>query len=390
MAMVSRAEHVVDNWPRIFPCLDGTSRRACSTLSQGFALLQGEAHRPSASPVVQPPRQRCFRFLAPGERTEHVALVSYPRSGNSLLRALLEEVTGIVTGTDTRPNRTLSRALSQFGMQGEGVLDERVWIVKTHWPERAGYEPWKARRAILLVRNPFDCFDSYFNMTLTNTHNVSLAESQYEVFADVWDRLVRHEIEIWRKFNEYWLASGVPLIAVRYEDLVREPHEVLRRVVTFVERGASGGVADDTALRAHIAAVLARAPSEELGPYKPRVGRVGASLGRFSTDQRAAVVAAAGRTLKAFGYDPKTQGFPEELRMPKEDRCMQRGTREAMVVNDTAREIELRGADDPFGRAMTRFRKSHTAGDTRPLPVKAGTPYHISGAGAVEHLGGLG
>ena len=130
--MVSRAEHVVDNWPRIFPCLDGTSRRACSTLSQGFALLQGEAHRPSASPVVQPPRQRCFRFLAPGERTEHVALVSYPRSGNSLLRALLEEVTGIVTGTDTRPNRTLSRALSQFGMQGEGVLDERVWIVKTH------------------------------------------------------------------------------------------------------------------------------------------------------------------------------------------------------------------------------------------------------------------
>ena len=200
-----------------------------------------------------------LRFLAPGERTEHVALVSYPRSGNSLLRALLEEVTGIVTGTDTRPNRTLSRALSQFGMQGEGVLDERVWIVKTHWPERAGYEPWKARRAILLVRNPFDCFDSYFNMTLTNTHNVSLAESQYEVFADVWDRLVRHEIEIWRKFNEYWLASGVPLIAVRYEDLVREPHEVLRRVVTFVERGASGGVADDTALRAHIAAVLARA-----------------------------------------------------------------------------------------------------------------------------------
>ena len=24
-------------------------------------------------------------------------------------------------------------------IQGEGICDERVWVVKTHWPERAGY-----------------------------------------------------------------------------------------------------------------------------------------------------------------------------------------------------------------------------------------------------------
>ena len=37
-------------------------------------------------------------------------LASYPRSGNTLLRTLLERITSIVTGSDTRPDRTLSRS----------------------------------------------------------------------------------------------------------------------------------------------------------------------------------------------------------------------------------------------------------------------------------------
>lgn len=43
--------------------------------------------------------------------------MSYPRSGNSLLRKLLERVTGVVTGSDTRPDRVLSRALLRNGLK---------------------------------------------------------------------------------------------------------------------------------------------------------------------------------------------------------------------------------------------------------------------------------
>jgi len=39
-----------------------------------------------------------------------VLLASYPRSGNTLLRTLIERTTSIVTGSDTRPDRTLSRS----------------------------------------------------------------------------------------------------------------------------------------------------------------------------------------------------------------------------------------------------------------------------------------
>ena len=33
----------------------------------------------------------------------HIALVSYPRSGNSLLRSLVEACSGVLTGSDSRP-----------------------------------------------------------------------------------------------------------------------------------------------------------------------------------------------------------------------------------------------------------------------------------------------
>lgn len=41
--------------------------------------------------------------------SDTVALASYPRSGNSMLRGLMERRYGIYTGSDTRPDRTLSR-----------------------------------------------------------------------------------------------------------------------------------------------------------------------------------------------------------------------------------------------------------------------------------------
>ena len=74
--------------------------------------------------------------MAPNSR--QVALVSYPRSGNSLLRSLLESCTGILTGSDGHADAPLSRDLAAFGLAAEGISDGRVWLVKSHWPERRG------------------------------------------------------------------------------------------------------------------------------------------------------------------------------------------------------------------------------------------------------------
>lgn len=115
-----------------------------------------------------------YRFLSVGLLQETVLLASYPRSGNSFLRRLLEQRTGIVTGSDSRSNRTLSASLLRCGYQGEGITDKSVWVVKTHYPERMGYIRFNASRIILLVRNPFDAIESYFHMGMTNTHDKTL------------------------------------------------------------------------------------------------------------------------------------------------------------------------------------------------------------------------
>jgi hypothetical protein len=104
-------------------------------------------------------------------------LASYPRSGNTLLRTLLERTTCIVTGSDTRPDRTLSISLAiEYDLVGEGIVNGSsigaqqhqqqrggggaaqggVHIVKTHFPERKGWTPVTGHRVLLLVRNPYD------------------------------------------------------------------------------------------------------------------------------------------------------------------------------------------------------------------------------------------
>lgn len=65
--------------------------------------------------------------------------------------------------------------MTDFLSIGEGVVDDSVWMVKTHYPERMGYLKFKARRIVLLVRNPFDAIESYFHMGMTNTHDKHLS-----------------------------------------------------------------------------------------------------------------------------------------------------------------------------------------------------------------------
>jgi len=173
-------------------------------------------------------------------------LVSYPRSGNSLARSLLERATGIVTGSDTRPDRVLSRQLSgRHRLVGEGVIDgRRVAFVKTHWPERRGHTPFWARRAVLLVRNPYDAIDSYWNMNATKSHDRTLTDDAYEKYRDKFDALVANEIGVWMRFHRYWLRDrqNFPVLVVRYEDLISDPERQVRRILRFaLETGDDGG-----------------------------------------------------------------------------------------------------------------------------------------------------
>ena len=163
-----------------------------------------------------------------------IVLVSYPRSGNSYLRQLLELRSNTYTGSDTLPSRKLALDLLASGYYAEGVAnDSSVWITKSHYPERQGYVPIHAKAVVLVVRNPFDAIASYFHMGMTNSHNRTLTPDAMKMLTGVYDDFIKNEINTWNNFHYYWLhrrqtSSGgsngggegaAPVYIVRYEDL---------------------------------------------------------------------------------------------------------------------------------------------------------------------------
>lgn len=352
---------------------------------------------------------------------DKILLVSYPRSGNSFLRHLLEERTGVITGSDSRSNRTLSASLLRCGFRGEGVADSSVWVVKSHFPERMGYLRFRANRVVLLVRNPFDSIESYFHMGLTNTHDKMLTQEvmQSEALQALWGDFVRNEAAVWTAFHQYWLLKSmhVPVLFVRFEDLLLDERTTMREILHFMQ--SEGPESSVAYVSAGTQSSLSASKNEfngivgvsrEEGPgYSPKATtrRIGKSLAAMTGMQQREVTATTGFYMDLFGYQCVSEpdgGAKEASRLnvlplemskiarasasfphppPRESSTsegdgVQRRSYDlkwrlnagplsgagGLIINEP---VSIRTADDRFGRGMTDIRKGMTVNDTRPL-----------------------
>ncbi|CAB9498451.1 WSC domain containing [Seminavis robusta] len=274
-------------------------------------------------------------------------LASYPRSGNSLLRNLFERVTLRVTGSDMRGG------LSQHDLVGEAAVSAQcVQFVKTHYPERVGNPVFPASRAVLLVRNPYDALESYFNLMMTNTHTTSLTEDQRRESKMIFEGMVVKEAYVWRMFHQYWLhlRQQMPVLLIRYEDLLRFPQQVLERVVQFVLE-----VNNMSFFRTRIKqTVQVQEGQSVVGAYKPRSGGIGKSLQRYPPHLLKKVNSIVGDLMHQLGYgemlqqpDPslwKLECIPNygfEFNLPA---TANNGTTKKVMINDgtTIRGPKLR------------------------------------------------
>ena len=205
-------------------------------------------------------------------------LASYPRSGNSLMRTLYEHTTLRVTGSD------MQGGLAKHDLVGEmAVGTNMVQFVKTHFPERQGSPAFRASRVVLLVRNPFDALESFFNLMMTGTHTNSLSDEVREKTKKIFEEYVMKEIRVWKVFHEFWLNQDIPILLIRYEDIVRDPTKVMKRVIQFtleIKRM-------DTFFSERIERCCdEQAEIERMGSYKPRSGGIGKSVisGKYSPE----------------------------------------------------------------------------------------------------------
>jgi hypothetical protein len=385
---------------------------------------------PSAAPVaVQGPVPVFAKGLT--------LLVSYPRSGNTLLRSLLEQVTGIVTGSDTRPDRTLSRALANaHGLVGEGVCSSTQTVFcKTHWPERIGCMRYTAERVIILVRNPFDAIDSYWNLNLTNTHTQKVSDQVYQDHYEFFENLVRNEFAIWRDFHQFWLSQsskGIPLLVMRYEDLIGQPQIELARILKFsllpgandtnnnsdltarwkdrIEAATTNTCRGSSYGNTRIAITTTQGQSGSTtsnnsstgGGSSSTMSSIGRSLRRYSTEllQELHDLDTPAGLLSKFGYHVHQQGFPnnlinnctaiDETNMPNrplsENESKIKSESSTTTTSKTAPlttfcsetssplvinnpQVDIRPPNCLYGRKMRDWRRRHTKDDTEPFPT---------------------
>ena len=120
----------------------------------GTSLLQNNPAR------IPPSHQHCKKmsFKSSGPV---VALGSFPGSGNSWVRQLLESATGVYTGAVY-----CDKSYIEKGMIGEGVTTENVITVKTHASPNKAKQVINHDKAIYVVRNPFGSILANYNRLL--------------------------------------------------------------------------------------------------------------------------------------------------------------------------------------------------------------------------------
>ena len=109
-------------------------------------------------------------------------LVSFPGSGNSWVRQLLESTTGIYTGSDNDCDIDYIKN----GMLGEGITSENVIAIKFHW----GAPPdWPVKKIIYVIRNPYDALVAEYKRQSAADKfkmdtNISVNPHQFELDAN--------------------------------------------------------------------------------------------------------------------------------------------------------------------------------------------------------------
>lgn len=127
-------------------------------------------------------------FLDETSEVNKINFTSYLRSGNSLTRKYLEDITGIITGSNMDNRYSRNFALTLCGFRGEVVWDDSVWLYKSHIPNvQANFTRQFLNKAIICVRNPFDVACSAVQLRLTYTHTLSSKNNIANEFPEFWD-----------------------------------------------------------------------------------------------------------------------------------------------------------------------------------------------------------
>ncbi|KAM0753607.1 hypothetical protein T439DRAFT_322502 [Meredithblackwellia eburnea MCA 4105] len=278
----------------------------------------------------------------PSRRT---VLASYPRSGNSLLRSLVQRATGYVSGS-MYCDQELVKALV-----GE-CNNTDFFFYKSHFPSGALWGAqiqqnpnyWRSfDQVVYLERNPLDAFYSDWHRihtdgSMTARAKIGLLGDEEEHWQDIASMVF-----IYRAHHQYWDSVPIPKLHVQYETL-RSVH--LRPILDHL---SSFLLSDDEPVdEDRLDCALQDDPSKEV--YKSRKHLTFHSWERWTPALRNKVLVSLLPTLCRSGYLSKMKTaipddtFLHSLECPllQREAEMDILMREAVDFNGNRNKISMR------------------------------------------------
>ncbi|CAO1408229.1 unnamed protein product [Diamesa serratosioi] len=158
-----------------------------------------------------------------------VALVSFPGSGNTWLRYLLQQATGILTGSVYK-----DFGLLKSGFPAESISNSSVLTVKTHeWGEQVFV---KFNKAILLVRDPAKSIIAEFNRQNGGHVGFASPDRYKRTKGRYWTQFVTNKLWSWEQTNLSWAKNFTgDILIIYFDSLVENVEKTLKDILNFLE-----------------------------------------------------------------------------------------------------------------------------------------------------------
>jgi len=189
---------------------------------------------------------RSLNFAPDKERD--VFLASFPRSGNTWIRAILYTV---LSGSGPASIGAINGIVpdAHLRLPKREMVPRPFYVVKTHEPYRMG----GPKRAIYVLREPKAVFLSHFGYVQLNW----MRDVELESFATDWTN-GRAFPGSWNENATSWLDANrhAEVLLIQYDALKSSPAEGIRAMAAFIGSPVSAGRAEEIARQTSMANMI--------------------------------------------------------------------------------------------------------------------------------------
>ena len=203
-----------------------------------------------------------------------VWIASYPKSGNTWVRLFLAAY--LANTEELDPNEALKGTfndaqrpvfdkllkldskeleddvvaslrlpyLSKLAESGDKDVIIKTHVLNANWHNAAMIPPSVTRRALYIIRHPFDvCVSFARHMGLSFDDAVkSMANPSFAIGSDLQ---IKQPLHTWSTHASSWLgASGFERMTIRYEDMSLRPYQTFANIINFMGMGVENDKID--------------------------------------------------------------------------------------------------------------------------------------------------